>query len=341
MLVFLTSSDARRYGQWENVSWWDFVGAETRSKEYQTVLAAGLTRNLVAAKETVASTRTIGHMGEAFVYNMMGQGNDGPIDRVLDLPTNEAWIDPWVTALRGRGALRRRAGLASYEVAGGKVSGLARGCRRQPDPPRVRLVRQCDAGRAARGPRRELRALDPALGRLDRLRTDWMAGIQNYLKKPVDLVRGHITFIDSPWALTALTQGQFWSERTFIDDYGDGVALDSLSVDISNWDAKGMLWPAGEGMLARRGRAGGARPDPLPPHRGRTARRGRHPLVVPRSRDRLGRQDREEQQRDSSPGEHRRLLERPARRTHGDPEPLPRRRLRANRRRPRHDGRRQ
>jgi uncharacterized protein with NAD-binding domain and iron-sulfur cluster len=57
----------------------------------------------------------------------------------------------------------------------------------------------------------------------------------------VDLVRGHITFIDSPWALTALTQGQFWSDRDFPADYGDGTVVDSLSVDISNWDAPGML----------------------------------------------------------------------------------------------------
>ncbi|MFL6157022.1 MAG: FAD-dependent oxidoreductase, partial [Marmoricola sp.] len=101
LLVFFTSSNERRFGQWENTSWWDFVGAATRSPDYQHVLAAGLTRNLVAAKETLASTRTIGNMGEAFVYNMMGVGNDGALDRVLDLPTNEAWIDPWTTYLRG------------------------------------------------------------------------------------------------------------------------------------------------------------------------------------------------------------------------------------------------
>ena len=37
-------------------------------------------------------------MGEAFVWNIMGRGNDGAPDRVLNLPTNEAWIDPWVAA---------------------------------------------------------------------------------------------------------------------------------------------------------------------------------------------------------------------------------------------------
>src|SRR5688500_13039983 len=47
-MVFLTSCDERRYGQWEKTSWWDFVGAATRSEEYQKVVARGLTRTLVA-----------------------------------------------------------------------------------------------------------------------------------------------------------------------------------------------------------------------------------------------------------------------------------------------------
>ena len=100
LLVFLTSCDERRFGQWENVPWWDFIGAESRSEEYQKVVARGLTRSLVAAKETVASTRTIGNMAEAFVMNIMQRGNDGALDRVLDAPTNEAWIKPWVRLLK-------------------------------------------------------------------------------------------------------------------------------------------------------------------------------------------------------------------------------------------------
>src|SRR3954447_6481116 len=103
LMVFVTSSDERRFGQWEHVSWWDFIKAEGKSPQYKKELAAGLTRNVVAAKETVASTRTIGHMGEAFVWNIMGRGNDGAPDRVLNLPTNEAWIEPWVVHLRSLG----------------------------------------------------------------------------------------------------------------------------------------------------------------------------------------------------------------------------------------------
>ena len=245
MMVFVTSSPERRLGQWENVSWWDFVGAATRSPDYQHVLAAGLTRNLVAAKETVASTRTIGTMGEAFVYNMMGQGNDGALDRVLDLPTNEAWIDPWMDALRGLGVrFVGGHGLGSYEMGAGRIRAVwvvdAQGNRTRHEADWFVSAMPVEQARTFFTP--TMRTVDPALARLDHLQTDWMVGIQYFLRERIDIVKGHITFIDSPWALTALTQAQFWSERDFPDAYGDGSAVDSLSVDISNWDAPGMLY---------------------------------------------------------------------------------------------------
>lgn len=245
LLVFLTSSDERRFGQWETVSWWDFVGAEERSAAYQQILAAGLTRSLVAAKETVASTRTIGNMGEAFVYNMMQRGNDGELDRVLDLPTNEAWIDPWVDLLRSRG-VRFVHGwkLLRYETSGGRISaawlGDTRGARRRVTADW--FVSAMPAERARETITREILAIDPGLAGLNDLTTDWMVGIQYYLREHVDITHGHITFIDSPWALTALTQGQFWEDRVIQRDYGDGEVVDILSVDISNWDAPGILF---------------------------------------------------------------------------------------------------
>ena len=93
-LVFLTSCDERRYGEWEYVPWWDFIGADSRSAEYQKIVARGLTRSLVAAKETIASTRTIGNMAEAFVMNIMGRGNDGALDRILDGPPTRPGSGP-------------------------------------------------------------------------------------------------------------------------------------------------------------------------------------------------------------------------------------------------------
>ncbi len=245
LLVFVTSSDERRFGQWEYVSWWDFIKAGRMSPQYQKELAAGLTRALVAAKEKVASTRTIGHMGEAFVWNIMGRGNDGAPDRVLNLPTNEAWIHPWVTHLRGLGVkFRLHQTVETLQVEGGRITG-ARIRDRERRRRHVKadwfvMAMPVERARRVLGP--AVRKLDPSINGLDSLFVDWMAGIQFYLRRKVDITRGHMTFMDSEWAVTGLTQGQFWPSRNFARDYGDGTAVDCLSCDVSDWDTPGMLY---------------------------------------------------------------------------------------------------
>ncbi len=88
---------------------------------------------------------------------------------------------------------------------------------------------------------RKLLRADERLAGINELETDWMAGIQFFLRKRIDITPGHVTFVDSDWALTSLTQAQFWAERDFPADYGDGEAVDCLSVDVSDWDTPGPL----------------------------------------------------------------------------------------------------
>ena len=245
LLVFVTSCDERRFGQWENVAWWDFVRADDFSDEYRAIIARGLTRSLVAAKEEVASTRTIGNMGEAFVMNIMGRGNDGALDRVLNAPTNEAWIDPWVRELKKLG-VRFELGqkVTGLKMSGGSVVSASavdrQGRRRGIDADWFFCAMPAERARKLWTP--DVLAADPALEGMNDLFVDWMVGIQYYLREPVEITKGHITFVDAPWALTALTQAQFWDDRDFPADYGDGAAVDSLSVDISDWDSPGILY---------------------------------------------------------------------------------------------------
>jgi uncharacterized protein with NAD-binding domain and iron-sulfur cluster len=65
-----------------------------------------------------------------------------------------------------------------------------------------------------------------------------MNGIQFYLKTDQPLTDGHAIFLDSNWALTSISQRQFW--RNFdLSRYGNGRVGGILSVDISNWTAPG------------------------------------------------------------------------------------------------------
>ncbi|WP_405450841.1 FAD-dependent oxidoreductase [Streptomyces erythrochromogenes] len=245
VLVFLTSCDERRTEVWENTPWWEFTRAARMSNEYQRILAVGITRNIVATKAEEASTRTVGTLGEAFVFNLLGRGADGPPDRILNLPTNEAWIDPWEAHLRTLG-VEFRIGWTVREVGygNGRVSGVA---VEGPDGARQTVtadhyVSALPVEHARRTWSAGLRAADPMLGRCDRLQTDWMTGIQFYLTERAPLVHGHLNCIDSPWSLTAIQQAEHWPSRNFPADYGDGAAVDCLSVDISEWDKPGILY---------------------------------------------------------------------------------------------------
>ena len=260
MLVFVTSSDQRRFGQWEYVSWSEFTNSDNFSPTYQTVFGSGLTKSLVAAKGAVASARTVALMGEAFIYALMAQNNPavaaesgyGSADRLLDLPTNEAWINPWVTHLKSLGVTfisGRRA--QSLVMRNGRIDGVV-------------LQPTNAAGQGITGATATVHAdwyvgampveqmtrllsstvlqAAPQLARLRHLKTDWMNGIQYFLNKPPSVpIRGHVAFLDTPWALTSIDQGLFW-RRDIAKSYGNGRARDIYSVDISDWFTPGILY---------------------------------------------------------------------------------------------------
>src|SRR3954462_11517831 len=101
LLTLLTSCDERRLGQWELQSWWRFVDADRRSPAFRKFLADGLTRTLVAAKAHEMSARTGGYILLQLVFDLTRLG--GRADRLLNGPTSDVWIMPWVKHLRGLG----------------------------------------------------------------------------------------------------------------------------------------------------------------------------------------------------------------------------------------------
>jgi uncharacterized protein with NAD-binding domain and iron-sulfur cluster len=253
MFVFQSSSDARRVGQWDQLSWWDFVNAERFSREYQRTFGNGLTKTLVAAKGTKASTRTIGLMALAFIYSLMSQASPevrsqsgyGAADRLLDGPTNEAWIDPWVAHLRGLG-VRFVEGYAAdrLHVEHGRIVGgfLRDGVGRRLSVQADHYVAAMPVERARTLFDAGVRAAAPELAGLDALEYDYMNGVQFFLnRRPSQAVRGHVAFLASPWALTSINQGLFWS-RDLPGTYGDGRLNDILSVDISDFFTPGVLY---------------------------------------------------------------------------------------------------
>ncbi|WP_422615798.1 hydroxysqualene dehydroxylase [Nocardia jejuensis] len=243
LLVFNSSCDARRYGQWDKISWKEYVGAGRRSNEFRMLLSRTLTTLLVAAKDDLASTRTIGNMGEQFLGNPLEVGNDGALDRLLNGSTNEAWITPWTDRLRELGVKFVSAEVRGLELSDRRISGAriveASGAARTVEADYFVSAVPVEVARTLWTP--EILGLRPELAGMNQLHVDWMSGIQFYLRSPSAIARGHAAYVDSPWSLTSISQNQFWN-RTPLSGFGDGTVQDCLSVDISDWHTPGILY---------------------------------------------------------------------------------------------------
>jgi uncharacterized protein with NAD-binding domain and iron-sulfur cluster len=238
LLTLLTSCSERRFEEFEHQSWWEFSGAKTRSPQYGKFLADGLTRTLVAAKAREMSARTGGAILLQLLFDLATPHQQ--VDRVLNGPTNDVWIDPWLAHLRSLGVdYRTEHQVQAIHMKDGRVSGVSivAGGRPIEDtadfyvaalPVEVMRMLATD----------EMKQAEPRLVGLSCLRTRWMNGVMFYLDSDVPVVHGHSLYIDSLWALTSISQAQFWCGVDF-DQLGDGRVGGILSVDISDWEAVG------------------------------------------------------------------------------------------------------
>jgi 15-cis-phytoene desaturase len=244
----LTSCDERRAEEFEGASWWDFIDAPNRSALYQAYLGRS-PRVLVAADPMQANTRTVGDVLLQLLFNLADPGVSA--DRVLNGPTNEVWIDPWLTYLERRGVHYERAvTVTGFRCDGGRIAAVR---VRQGGVDREETADYYVAALPVEkmaaildGPMLEL---DPTLAGIITLagHVDWMNGVQFYFREEVPLIYGHQMYLDSPWALTSIAQAQFWRDTTdFPRDYGDGTVKTVLSVDVSDWTKT----PGSNGKLA-------------------------------------------------------------------------------------------
>jgi len=243
----LCACERRRFEQFEDQSWWDFSGASSRSEAYGTYMADGLTRTLVAARARDMSARTGGYIILQLLQDMLQPGMQ--VDRVLNAPTNDAWIDPWLRHLRLLGVdYRLSHRVEAVHSQGREVTGVSGHQITWPQQQVTVSFEDTADYYIAAVPVEVMQtqsALDiplkrdvPELGKLDKLVYRWMNGIVFYLREDVPLVHGHLVFIDSAWSLTAISQRGFWPDVNF-SQFGDGHVGGILSVDISDWQTNG------------------------------------------------------------------------------------------------------
>lgn len=257
LLVLLSSSEARREAELERTPWWEFIDAENRSPAYRTALGYGITQSLVAMRPQVSSTRTIGRIYLQMIRGLFDPSIDA--DALLNGPTNEVWIQPWVEYLSSLGvALRPNTAVRAIHCDGRRVTGVTvedsdggdGGDGRSDGDASDGGEREVEADYYVAampvGPTRDLLTEDllagaPSLAGLDRLETAWMNGLQFYLREDVPTAHGHVAYHDAPWALTSISQRQFWDEFD-VRDCGDGSVEGVLSVIISDWETPGVRY---------------------------------------------------------------------------------------------------
>lgn len=255
-----SSSPERRNEEYENVDWRTFVESLDRSEEYYWFLASGITRTLVAARARRASTRTMGNIALQLLLCLAERGNT--MDRVLDGPTNDVWIRPWLRHMKETWPDKlEQEVLTVDEIALGRGSAIeigAQGRRRGPFDyvvcalPIEAVVGLADsqaneafagAGRETLNGLRELASHNLAV----------MAGLQIFLRKDLEICKGHQMLLDSDWGLTSISQWQFWGEahRKRLAESGIGGLI---SIDISTWDLSRKGGIGSAASLAAQGR---------------------------------------------------------------------------------------
>ena len=241
ILQYLTSSHERRLGEYEHMSWWQFLGVDGYSATCQA-RADGIPRMLVAMDARVGNARTVGNTSMQLLLDYTTTGES--VDRTMGGPTSEMWIDPWTRHLAALG-VHFHAGetCVGLDVRDGRVAAARFASGAVATGGQYVLAVPLESVHALMSA--ELAALDPQCARLKAADLgpllSWMVGIQFYLYEDVPLARGHLVFPDSPWALTAISQPQFWTDVVgrFRRRYGDGQVGGLLSVDISQWDNVG------------------------------------------------------------------------------------------------------
>jgi len=197
---------------------------------------------LVAMAARVGNARTIGATSMQLLLDFSTSGISN--DRTMGGPTSQMWIDPWTEHLQSLGVnFHLGESCTGLVVNAGRVDSaqFASGLIAKGDHYVLAVPIEVAQGLMSA----ELAALDPQcehlrLANIDQL-VSWMVGIQFYLYEDVPLACGHMVFPDSPWALTAISQPQFWGETVgpFRRHYGNGEVGGLISVDISEWDKVG------------------------------------------------------------------------------------------------------
>lgn len=177
------------------------------------------------------------------MWSILLLGNDTDnkgFDRVLNGPTSDHMLDPWVEHLRAQGVtFQVGQALSRLSPSGRHIASATvvdpNGVAQQVTADWYVSAVPCEKLAAVLTP--DVIAADPKLSNVALLRTEWMNGLMFYLRKRVDATKDHVNFVDSGWAIASISEEQFWKRS--MTSYSDGTVKDCLSAIISDWSTPG------------------------------------------------------------------------------------------------------
>ena len=241
----MTSSYERRKEVYEKIGWWEFLDADNpnRSDAYRKLFVMGLTRSLVAAKAETVSTKTVGDIFLQLIFDTLDPFKDQATDRLLNGPTNDVWIDPWLDYLKSKGVKYHfNSYVKKFNIEKDNVKSVVVVKNGQDVELKADYyISAIPVERFAEIIDDDMLKADTTFRNIQALSSsvNWMNGIQFYLNKEVPINQGHIIHADTQWALTSISQKQFWKDVD-LTKYGNGKVKDILSVDISDWFSAGL-----------------------------------------------------------------------------------------------------
>eukprot|EP00743_Colponemidia_sp_Colp-15_P002801 GILK01003031.1.p1 GENE.GILK01003031.1~~GILK01003031.1.p1 ORF type:complete len:599 (+),score=151.13 GILK01003031.1:265-1797(+) len=254
LFIMGSSCEDRWTEEYETIPYWEFMRASELSNQTVRYLVQSATKFLLACKAEKASLRTVGRTFMRLLYNMFYPGKY--MDNVLNGPTTLQWINPWVDYLKSKGVtFVRKTALKQIVLSADKKKVLKAVAVNQDSMQSVDIfadyfVSGLPAEKMATVMDEDLKAAAPSMANIDKLLVEWMNGVQFFMKSDHQLVRGHLGLMDSRWALTAVSQAQFWPDFE-LTQYGDGTVRGIISVDISDFNSPGEVNGPSKGKPAK------------------------------------------------------------------------------------------
>jgi 15-cis-phytoene desaturase len=260
-LKFHLSCHDRRNRVYEYLSWAEFLETSTPGKyaPHFARLMNSVPMMLVAMQASKGSARTLGNVGIQMLYDFDTASYD-KVDPALQGPTSITWIEPWVTDLKAKGVKID----TGYELVGIDLAPAVpfkprhvqsvgfrdpSGTLVPIDVSKAYFICAVPLDRVGALLTPALIAADPALASLDLLVNSatkpWgnMIGVQYYLDVDPTMLKGHVAYPESDWALTSISQAQYWRAGGYVDpdlskQFGIPNLKGVISVIACHWNVK-------------------------------------------------------------------------------------------------------